>query len=387
VILLALVALAAAARRRLPPWLGKSVLVLWLLAVVAAITSMTPEVQVLGVSIPMPSHFITLVTSTWRVYSRFVMIVMLALSLLAAVGLDALVRRRSARSRIVVMSLATVLVPLDLWAPQHGHVAKLATPPGIYRTLARLPAGIVAEYPLAASGHNSYTDLYFQNIYKKPTIDGYLENTPEEMRAFWLSYLGAPYTVSGLATLGVRYVLVDATQPTPEEGWPPAGTPGVGLRLIASEPYAALYLVTARPTPVLATPGKDFISATVRPAGSIAALNGSSGTIELKGSCTRCDGVLSVAVEPYAQAREVTISDGHGHAVHASVRAPTKVSIPLSFARHTTLELAVTPEPQPVVGVLEGPRVGLLVSGLEFVAAGGADGRGAATGRRGDRAK
>ncbi len=341
IILLALVAVAACVRHRLTHKLASAVLVLSLLSIVAVITSMPPENHIFGVTVPFPSHFISLVTTTWRVYSRFVMIVMLALSLLAAVGLDVLTRKRSPRTRITIMLLATILVPLDLWYHTDKAVIKLSTP-GIYKTLARLPKGLVAEYPLPADGYDLYSDFYYHNIYNMPMINGYPEGSVQESRASLLFNLAEPSTAAGLATLGVKYVLVEATPSS--LGLPPSGEPGAGFHLIKHEPYGNLYTVTASPT-ILVTPGNGFIPLD-RTAGRDAWLDQTSGVIELVSACTHCEGTLSMILTSYAKPRQVTIRNSGENLGKLTVRTPLRVSVFLHFDKHTRLELTATPGPQ-----------------------------------------
>ncbi len=370
VILLALVAFAAFVRRRLAPWLGGAVLALSLIAVAGVVTSMSPEARVFGVLIPFPSHFIAQVTTTWRVYSRFVIVVMLALAVLAAVGLDALTRRRSTWVRVGAMSLATIAIPLDLWAPQHGNVDNISTP-GIYKTLARQPMGLVAEYPLAASSFNTYSDVFYQSAYGKPLTGGYLEGSFQERLAFSLAELSNPSTAPRLATLGVRYVLLDAT-PASWGEWPAAGEPGAGFRLIAREPYADLYLVTARPqSPALVAAGEGFGATLPTNTGPVNWLERPSGTINLVGTCKSCDGVLSMTLASYAQPHDVTILDDRGRVLgRATVGAAARATIPLHFSRHTAIRLVATPGPQAVSETEGSPSVSVEVAGLEFAGAG-----------------
>jgi hypothetical protein len=367
VILLALIAFMAFVRRRLTSRLGSTVLALWLVAIAAAVTSMPPEVNLLGSSLPFPSYFISQATTTWRVYERFVIVVMLALSVLAAVGLDTLVRGRTPLLRFAIMLVATIAVPLDLWTSQKGHVDKIVTP-AIYKTLARQPAGLVAEYPLAAAGGNTYSDVLFQSAYNKPMINGYLEGSAQELRALSLYNLAAPTTASQLATLGVRYVLLDSA-PASWGQWPPTGQPGVGFRLITREPYAALYAVTAHPSsPALATPGEGFKPVLITASGLHTWLEQTSGVIDLTGTCTTCDGTLSITLTSVARTHRVTIFGSNGNRLaHGPVTGSTTVSLPLQFKRHMNLRLTATPGPQPLSGAVAS-SASVEVTHLEFTA-------------------
>ncbi len=369
-ILLALVAFAAFVRRRLTPRLSGAVLMLSLIALIAVVTSMPPKMQIFGASVPFPSHFIAMVTTTWRVYSRIVIVVMLAFTLLAAIGLDVLTRGRAPWVRIGVLSLATIAIPLDLWAPQHGNVDKISTPK-IYRTLARQPAGLVSEYPLAAASFNTYSDIFYQGAYGKPLTGGYQEGSFQERLAFSLAELSNPATAPRLATLGVRYVLLDAT-PASWGEWPAAGEPGAGFRLLAREPYASLYLVTARPqSPALAAAGAGFGATLPTSAGPVNWLEHASGTIDLVGTCTSCNGVLSMTLASYAQPHQVTILDDRGRVLgRGTVGNEVRAAIPLRFSRHTAIRLVATPGPQQVSSVEGSPSVSVEVADLEFTGAG-----------------
>jgi hypothetical protein len=365
VILLALAAIVAALRGKLAPRPRAAVLALSLIVLAATITSLPPEARLFGVLVPFPSHFIFKVTETWRVYSRFVIVVMLALAALAGVGLDAIVRGRARRVRIGIMCLATVLVALDLWAPEHGHVEKLATP-AVYSTLARQPPGLVAEYPLAAASFNHYGDIFHQGAYDKPLINGYQQNSFQERLALSLDVLSEPTSASRLATLGVRYVILDSTPAS--FGWAPAGTPGRGFRLIAHEPYADLYRVIAAPrNPALAAAGDGFGFTELTQTGTVAWLEQPSGTINLEGTCTDCNGTLTMILGSYAVPHAVTILNDRGRVLgEVVVGRELRVSLPLHFSRHTSIRLVTTPGPQPT-GAAEGaPEVSISVTRPEF---------------------
>ncbi len=369
VILLAFVAVLVLARRKLDRTLGTAVLMLSLVCVAALITSAPPEAKIFGALVPFPSHFIAQVTSTWRVYSRFVIIVMLALSTLAGIGLHALTRTRAPHTRVVIMLLASVVVPLDLWGRLGGRTNTIVTP-RVYTALAHEPdGGYVAQYPLTPVSQNLYNELFFQNIYEKPLINGYLEGTAEERRALSLSALSDPSTGPRLAALGVRYVIVEATPPS--YGLPPPGTPGHGFKLLYSEPYGSLYLVTAKPSgPALAAAGEAFGADEATPAGTFNWLEQPTGTIELAGNCSRCRGTLSMTLVPFARPRTVVISTSDGRVLmRRRIIGPTRVSVPLAFSMHTTVQLAATPGPQSIVkttGIQDPRSVSTQVGDLDF---------------------
>jgi hypothetical protein len=378
-ILLSLVAFWAFVRRKLTPSLGGAVLLLSLVVAAAFITSAPPEGRLLGVLIPFPSHFISEITSTWRVYARFVIVVMLGLSALAGIGLHALTRGRVWWVQVTILLCASVAVPLDLWGRLAGRTNTIVTP-RVYAALAREPFGLTAQYPLTPNGYNPYDELFFQNAGGKPLINGYPEGTAEERRALSLANLSEPTTAPRLATLGVRYIVVESTPPG--YGLAPPGKPGRGFKLLFEEPYANLYAVTAKPSsPALAADGEGFSVNETTPLGNFSWLVQPSGTIELAGGCAHCNGVLTMTLIPFARPRTVVVSTASGQVLaRRLVAGPTRVSVPLEFSRHASVVLAATPGPQSIVETIGGsdPRsVSVQVGDLEFTrSAGGAKVRG-----------
>ncbi|HTC71690.1 MAG TPA: hypothetical protein VK655_02300, partial [Solirubrobacteraceae bacterium] len=151
-------------------------------------------------------------------------------------------------------------------------------------------------------------------------------------------------------------------------GWAPAGTPGRGFRLIAHEPYADLYRVIAAPrNPALAAAGDGFGFTELTQTGTVAWLEQPSGTINLEGTCTDCNGTLTMILGSYAVPHAVTILNDRGRVLgEVVVGRELRVSLPLHFSRHTSIRLVTTPGPQPT-GAAEGaPEVSISVTRPEF---------------------
>jgi hypothetical protein len=345
--------------------------VLSLIVVFALITSAPPQARLFGVLIPFPSHFIAKITSTWRVYARFVIVVMLGLSALAGIGLYALTRGRARWLQVAILVCASVLVPLDLWT--RSDITNTVKIPRAWGVLAKQPSGLVAAYPLTPVGENNYGELFYRNIGKKPMINGYLEGTAEEKRALALANLAAPTTGSRLAALGVRYVFLEGAPPG--YGLLPPGKPGRGFRLLYEEPYASIYLVTAKPAgPALPAPGEAFGSDEATPSGTSNWLLQGQGKIELAGACSRCRGVLKMTIISFARPRAVVFASSGGKVLaRVAVASPTTVAIPLNFVHRTTVSVAATPGPQSIsktLGIPDPRSVSVLVGGLSFTEAG-----------------
>jgi hypothetical protein len=366
-ILLAAVAGIALLRGRLEPRVRSAAFILGAVTLAALLSSAPPEGTVFGLAIPFPSHFIMKVTTTWRAYSRFVILVMLGLVALAGIGLHTLLRDCPHRWRLLVMFVALVLLPLDLWSrmDQTSNV----TVPSVYRVLAREPRALTAEYPLVNAGGNLYLDLFYQNIYNMPMINGYLSGTVEERRALSLANLSDPSTGPRLAALGVRYVIREAA-PNPF-GHPPAGTPGRGFRRVYSDAYGTLYVVTARPTgPALATLGAGFGADEPLPHGGTASwLEQPSGSITLAGACQRCDGVLRFSLVSFGSPRFVTVRLGRHVLATRWVSGITHFVFPGEYGRASTITITTTPGPQSIQKTIHVPdsrSVSVQIADLSF---------------------
>jgi hypothetical protein len=247
VMLLALVGGIALLLRRLDRRASLTVLTMSAAALVALAFSAPPKVGVGGFVVELPSYYVWSLQPSWRIYSRFVIIVMLGLCIVAAFGLQALRQGRSPRVSAAILAAAAVVVPLDLWAKFEPNTRKLTMPP-IYETLRAQPPGIVAEYPIqVAANAENYDEIYNQQYHDKPILNGFPPRSADERRALRLANLSRPRTAERLAERGVRYVLlrhrVYPYSPRP-------GRPRAGFELIERSDFADLYRVapgTAQP--------------------------------------------------------------------------------------------------------------------------------------------
>jgi hypothetical protein len=368
VLALALVGFVAACLRRFRPELVTAAAISTALVVVGFVFSLPPEKTFAGVTVHLPSWLIYHASSSWRLYTRFVMVVMLGICVLAALGLQALLDGKSARVQFAILSMATIIIPLDLWDRPDVHTFRL-DPPRIYQALRAQPPGIVAEYPLrsvAAVGH--YRDLYYQSAHGKPILNGYYAG-PDERRALRLDRLDYPPTARWLSTLDVRYVLVTPTTLLP--GVPSPGKPGRGFRPIAHDSYGTLYRVTATPAPFVWLRhgfwGPEGAGANQRQwAGK--------GTVQLgvEGKCAPCQGVLSFDATSFGRPRSLAVVSESGKTL-VRVKIPIKsvvVRAPLSFDRHTTVDLKISPGPQvineTIPGSTDNREVSVMVQGARF---------------------
>jgi len=204
---LAAVALLLALTRRAPRPGRDNVLIVGWLGFVALVWSGPPTAQLGAVALPLPSDLVSELTTTWRIYGRFGIVVSFAVCLLAAYGLAGLVRDRRSGVRAFLLAVAALLVFLDFREPRL-EVTRIVEP-GIYAALEDRPPGAVAEYPLVPAGYSVHEQIFNQDYRGRQVVNGYREGTSAEARALMLARLDDPETPARLRSLGVGYVVLD----------------------------------------------------------------------------------------------------------------------------------------------------------------------------------
>lgn len=183
-----------------------------LLLPIAFWASLRSVVRPFGLWIPTLSYFVTHVTTYFRVYARFGIVVALALIVLAAPALERIVRRP--RWGLPVAASLCALVAFELLP---GAVTGWAAddPPAYDRWLARQPRGIVAHYPLPTDQRAALRlgerEIYFQMFHRQPLYNVFgagTGNTREEGIRILSRYITDPLTPGILKAEEVRYVFV-----------------------------------------------------------------------------------------------------------------------------------------------------------------------------------
>ena len=339
-------------------------------AVVAFVWSLPPGVDVAGITVPTPSKALSEVTTTWRVYSRFVIDVMLGVAVMAAVGVALLIRGRRTVVSAVIAALLLAGMMIDFTS--RPGTTKLAAPP-FYELLAERPGGFVAEYPLLQSGHGGSSELVYQQTHGHPLVNGYESGSEEEWRGRTLYYLDRFYVARGLASLGVRYVaLADDAHDRPIYSvFPDPMKPRRGFRFIDRAPDSAtttqsLYEVTARPDAgyVYLTSGAGW-APDGTPQDPFFWVTSSDAELSVDAPrCPRpCEGTLKLRVVPFAHARTVTLALSDGTTLwRGRVTRQTDVAVPLEVDGRERLTLATDPGPTPISEVDPGNADGRAVS-------------------------
>jgi hypothetical protein len=321
---------------------------------VALLWSAPPKVAAFGHLIPFPSLLTFEISPTWRVYSRLVMVVMLAVVVLGSIGLHRLLKGRPYAVRVLLLVVIAAIVVVDLRATPLPRT-KLGERPSLER-LSQLPNGIVANYPIEPAGFGDYSAEFNQGLYGKPMINGYEKDSMAERRALQLDELDDLRTPGRLAALGVHWVVYEHVPI--DAGVQDPGRPGKGLRLITDDGHAAVYEVTARPLPMV-TIGAGFGAIEKAPGDSNKRwLTVNVGRVELLGPCQSCRGIFSVEAESFHRPRSVSLVREDG-AVVSVRRVPAdrrmRVSFPVTFRHRETLLVRTDPGPRPVAEEIGAP--------------------------------
>ncbi len=217
--LLAASAILLALRRRHAPLRGSSrwpfvVVFAAALVPVAFVTSLPRLVDVLGVDVPAPAYVIGEITTYFRVFARFGLLVGLGLVILAAFALEWLVRRQrgawlaGALLALVAIELAP-RAPVQTWSTDR--------PPEHVSWLAEHPGGIVANYPMLTDKPDEdrmeTAEYYYQVLHGHPLYGLYgiygaaLRESREGAVRALTKYPADEVTPGVLAAARVRYVV------------------------------------------------------------------------------------------------------------------------------------------------------------------------------------
>lgn len=344
-----------ARRRRDPDELSSRITVPALVvAGVAFLLSLPGSITVAGHEFTlMPSRLLWEIVRPFRVPSRWTAVLMLALVVLAALGLAELVRRVRRRfparlapaSGIAVVVLAAIGSAAELRVTHPGIGYDPRVDPPEYALLARLPPGSLAEYPLAgyeASAGSEY--LGRQRRHHRPLISvpNPFSNENEGIRRSLVDPT-APGVAPTLRAIGVTAVI---TRPNTLSRALEAPIPdvaprlGEGFRLIGTADGVSVWKVTAEPAPAVAfadvrafgTPLPDargrIVQRLEQPSGTIHVTRPDGGTFV---------GTLHLRVYAVGADRRFTL----GGRVHTATSAGTLVTASVVGRGDTTVLLTL----------------------------------------------
>jgi hypothetical protein len=324
--------------------------------------------------VAMPSRLVWTLVPQFRVPSRFVVLVMTGLVVLAALGLE-LIRQRLVRmgSPPIGVVLAAGLVTLvgaasflELSTVPPATVTDLRRPPPEYAAVRAGPPGAVAEYPLVSSDQALNSEyLLRQRLYGRPLVNGApLASFADAVRSVVVDP-SAPGVASMLAALGVSTIVV-------HEGFYPAvgaPTPPSALRkgyrlLRRFSDGASVWEVTAAPAPAFGVFGAGFGFSEPTSGQPTARWMGSSrGTVEV---VAHRAGRYTIAfqVTSYARPRRLQLNGPGGSRSFVVPTGGRTVSFRLRLPRgRSRIRVATSPGPELIP---DGRMVTLYVKNWQF---------------------
>lgn len=147
-----------------------------------------------------------------RVPSRFGIVVMFALAVLAAYAVAPLRRRWWVAALLAAAVAAESGARTEAWGFPSWPLQRLDPPSRAYQALARLPKGVVVEYPFPyrSSDFHSHTKAMLWSMFHwQPLVNGYSDVVPEDFEEIALPINAFPdeNSFAIMARYGVKYVV------------------------------------------------------------------------------------------------------------------------------------------------------------------------------------
>jgi hypothetical protein len=177
-----------------------------ILAVVGGALALGPEVFVMGRPIAQgiyPSDWPPF--SLLRASSRFGILYVLGMAVLAGYGYVRLTARLGPRRRTIAGVMALLLVNVELFGAPVA-MRKVPRVPEVYDSIAGLPAGAVVEFPI----HDNVWGVYWSLFHRRPLVNGYgLIEPPGYARLADPDDLSPDMIEELRTTFHARYVIVN----------------------------------------------------------------------------------------------------------------------------------------------------------------------------------
>ncbi|MCC6830138.1 MAG: oligosaccharide flippase family protein [Thermoleophilia bacterium] len=334
----------------------------WRAGVLAVATglvlSMPSPLEVAGLRIPAPSRFIFEVAPYWRVYSRFVALIMLGLIILAVLALRRLEaaapRRLAAAAMVVLIAGSAAELAHDL------PVIDLPTTPEGYAQLSSLePGAIVADYPLEASDEAGNSDrLFWQRVHHHPLLNGAPPGSRADALRETASSIDDPSVPGILAFARVRLVTIDT-----------ARTPATLTKIVDAASGPDVFRVVARPVGGVGLFRDGSYPAEVQPDGNLRRWLLTPGTVDV---WVRRPGryVAEFWAASYGVPRRLTLAAPGQDTVTRTIGANGgMVRVPLDLPAGIT-SVALTGDPGPVV-IPDGRTVSIYTGNWILTGSGG----------------
>jgi len=225
------------------------------LAVSGIILSFPPYWDFKIFKIYFPSFFLYKLFPMFRAYTRFGVIVIMSVAVLAGISLYLILKDKNFKKKIIYTLGWMSLILFDFLNFPPFHYRDVSKIPPVYEWLSKQKENFaIAEYPLEDINASSTAEYrLWQRIHKKPLVNG----TPPLKNKFSykvmkvISDLEYPQTLNILKGLGVKYIIVHTAQYMQQENlFLPSFEKYKGLKLVKDFGKDKVYLITASPKEV-----------------------------------------------------------------------------------------------------------------------------------------
>jgi hypothetical protein len=319
--------------------------------VVAFLFALPGPVSIAGHSVWTPSRLLWGVVPAFRVPARWSVVMMTPLVPLAALALQEAAALASRRWRAPAAGAAVVVLAAGVSFAELGlnpTTSRLSTSPKPveYAALARVPQGIVAEYPLVPQ----FGYFLWQSVHGRRLLNTTAFGSPADDAQHALVNPGTPGTAEELALLGVTAIVThgDALRWGAAAFHPNPKSWGPGYRLVdGSTATDSTWQVVARPAPALAAAVGGFSAPQALPDGTPAyALISPSGVayITLRARNAVVVRLSFDAAPPKGKLRAFRLAD-NSHEHRFPLARATHVSAVIAAPRGVSLVLVKTDPP------------------------------------------
>jgi len=227
-------------------------------AFAALLCSAPPYKSIGALTVYFPSYLFFKFLPMFRSYSRFGIVVLMCVAVLAGVGLAYLLELLPGRrSRIALFATLTIFLGLEFaFIPR---LTLLTAPRPVYSWLAKQKGDfVIAEYPLVKSDDViNYDYMFSQRIHSKRLVNGSSPYTEAEEWRIKVKNISDPDVPALLSYLKVKYVVLHLDKYRGKKQRVPY-VPKSGLKIVKTFKNSRVYEVTATPPQLIVVPDGNF---------------------------------------------------------------------------------------------------------------------------------
>lgn len=196
--------------------------------IVGSLVAAPPHLMIAGINLPMPSSLLIAVSESWRVIARLFLIVHVAWVLLASIGLYLLVRARSPKVKIAIISIAALVLVFEFMPNPYppNWIPSRDVPKVYFKIKSDDTVRAIAEYPVidSPSATLPYT-FTFQQFHNKPVLNANDSDTPQRYLRQSIAGIADAQTLMVLRGLGINMITTYGINGSSVDGLKPYADP------------------------------------------------------------------------------------------------------------------------------------------------------------------